>query len=595
MAAETIAKRLSDQARRMPEEPAINIRVGNTWRTVNWTQYDRDAKNVSRALVAMGLEKGDAITILGGSVYQWLLSAIGSANVGVMPAGIYHTSSPEEIAYVAQHCKSRIMVVQTPEQLARVKAEWANMPDLAHVVLIQGEDSDDRVMTWDAFIAQGKDITDAELDSRVQQITEDDVGSLIYTSGTTGNPKAVMLTHRNLEFAAQSFTKYFESEPGEILLSYLPLAHVAEQINTIHNGITMGYSIYMCDEPLKLAEYLAAVRPTTFFGVPRVWERFYTALNARFAAATGTKAKIANWARDIGREVSQTRMEGRAPGAVLAFKFKLADKLVFSKVKQAIGLDRCKFYATGSAPTPDAVMDLFNSLGINLMELYGQTEGVALTALNSRQSFRIGTVGKVPNGVEVKIAEDGEILFKGPNVFKGYLHNEEATAETIVDGWVHSGDLGEFDQDGFLKIVGRKKDIIITSGGKNIAPKNIEGSLMALGLVGQAVLIGDNQRYLIALLTLDEAAQAAFAKEHGVSVEDVYKSDKLREALEQQIRDQVNPHFSRAEHVRNFTVLPKQFTPEAGETTVTFKIKRPVIHKKYASIIDEVYENGQAL
>ncbi|MDH4147375.1 MAG: AMP-binding protein, partial [Acidimicrobiia bacterium] len=381
----------------------------------------------------------------------------------------------------------------------------------------------------------------------------------------------------------------------DVVISYLPLSHVAEQMSTIHIAISRAYQVYYCPDPLELAAYVGEVRPTVFFGVPRVWERFHAGIGARLAEATGAKAKIVAWARGVGSKTTALRNEGREPTGLLAVQDKLASKLVFDKLRSALGLDRTRAFVSGAAPLAVEILEFFGSLGISVLEIYGQSEDSGPTSSNLPGATRFGSVGRPLPGVEVRIGGDDEILVRGPNVFAGYFKDEEATAATLVDGWLHSGDLGRFDDDGYLFITGRAKDIIITSGGKNIAPKNIEGALTSLELVSQAVCVGEQQRFLVALLTLDPDAAARFAAEHGIAVETVHEHPALLDRLGSEIAERVNPQFARVEHIRNFAVLPEQFSIEGGELTPTFKIKRALVNARYTEQIDALYEDGQKL
>jgi len=353
--------------------------------------------------------------------------------------------------------------------------------------------------------------------------------------------------------------------------------------------------VFICAEPLQLADYIKSVRPTIFFGVPRVWERFHAALTGKFALATGGKAKMLAFAQAAGTARSNAIDAGRSLSVSESLRYKVAEKLVFSKLREAMGLDRAHTFLTGAAPTPGPVAELFSSLGMELHEVYGQTEGTACTTANTHKHSRKGTVGRAIQGTEMKIAEDGEVIFRGACTMTGYLGNEEATAETLVDGWIHTGDLGTIDDDGFLTIVGRKKDIIINSSGKNIAPKAVEGLLTSLSDVSQAVCVGEGQRFLVALLTLDPERAESFASENGCDVSEVAEHPDFRALVAKAIEENVNANLARVEHIRNFRILPQPFSPENGETTVTFKIKRNVVVEKYDTQVQAMYEEGQIL
>jgi len=353
--------------------------------------------------------------------------------------------------------------------------------------------------------------------------------------------------------------------------------------------------VSFCHDGLRLAEFLPEVRPTTFFGVPRVWERFEAGITDKLGEATGVKAKLVDWSQGVASEYVATTNRGETPSGALAAKYKLADKVVLSKVKAAIGMDRGDVLVSGAAPIPAESLEFFASLGMTIYEIYGQSEDTGPTTCNFPGQVKYGTVGKLFDGIEVKLGDDDEILVRGKNVFAGYYKDEEATNEALVDGWLHSGDLGAFDDDGYLSIVGRKKDIIITSGGKNIAPKNIEAGLSRIDIIEHAVVIGEQQRYLVALLTLEPEASARFAEEHGIDETGMADSPIVRAHLDKAISAEVNSQFARVEHVRNYTVLPHQFSIDGGELTPTLKVKRAPVSDIYAEQIDACYAAGQIL
>jgi len=547
-------------------------------------------------LLALGVGDGDVVTILGANRPEWVISALGAMRVGGVSAGIYTTCSADEIGYILAHSDAPVIVVENNDQLGRVMEAWAGAPELRHVVMMEGADpvDDERVLSWDEFLAKADDVED-DLDDRLAALKPDQVADFIYTSGTTGPPKAVMLTHDNLEWTARTIGSQVKLGADETALSYLPLSHIAEQTSSMLMPLVFGYEVWFCHDGLQLAQYLPEVRPTTFFGVPRVWERFEAGIKSQLSQATGAKAKIAEWGQGVALKYHTAMNAGEEPGGALKAQYGLADKLLLSKIHGAIGLDRCRILVSGAAPIPAATLEFFASVGLPVLELYGQSEDSGPTSTNLPGANRFGTVGRALEGVDVKIAEDGEILVRGRNVFVGYYKNEDATAETLVDGWLHSGDLGAFDDDGFLSIIGRKKDIIITSGGKNVAPQNIEESLSSIDIVGSAVVIGEQQRFLVALLTLEPEAAGRFAEEHGLSVDGLHDAAEVRAHIEKAINADVNPLLARVEHVRNFVVLPNEFTTESGELTPTFKIKRNVVNEKYADEINALYEAGQVL
>lgn len=594
---ETIIHKLEKRAASQGSDVAYRDKLTGSWREATWSQYNDRSRQVAKALLNLGLGNGDVVTILGNNRPEWTLMLVGAMRMGGIGAGIYTSNAPEEVSYIVNHSECKVILLEDKTQYDKVLAEWNNMPTLQRVVMMEGAErpDDDRVMSWEDFLASGSDVDDARLNEIQDGLTGDQVCDFIYTSGTTGPPKAVMLTHENLSWTAEMLANASDITSGDEVLSYLPLSHIAEQTSTVHIAITNGVIVNYCHDGLQVADYLKEVRPMVFFGVPRVWERFYAGISARMAEAEGPKAKIAAWARGVGAKSTAVRNAGKEPGGLLGIQEKIADKLVFSKLKAALGLDRCRVMISGAAPASIEILEFLGSLGMPINEIYGQSEGTGPTSSNLPGAVKFGTVGRPLPGVEVKLGPDDEIIFRGKNVFAGYFKDQAATDECLIDGWLHSGDLGSLDSDNFLTITGRKKDIIITSGGKNIAPKNIEGALTALELVGHAVCIGEQQRYLTALITLEPEAAKRFADANGEDVATLHESDALRSHLETEIGAKVNNQFARVEHVRNFRILPHEFSVEGGELTPTFKIKRNVVNEKYAGDIDKVYEMGQAI
>ena len=595
--ATTILHHLERHASAMPGRAALHDKLNRTWRTTSWSEYNALTRKAGKGLISAGVNPGDVVTILGSNRPEWLVSMLGAMRIGAVSAGIYTSCSVEEIAYVLNHSESPVIVIENHEQLGRVLEAWGEVASLKQVVMMHGatESDDPRVVNWDDFLASGSGVDDSELDARLESLTDDQVAEFIYTSGTTGPPKAVMLTHENLEWTGKQMGSQVNLGTDDAALSYLPLSHIAEQMASLIMPLVFGYEVYFCHEPLELADYLKEVRPTTFFGVPRVWERFEAGIKGQLEQATGAKAKIAKYAQGVSAKYIAELNAGRTPSGLLSAQYSAVDKAVLSKIHAAIGLDRCRVFVSGAAPIPASSLEFFSSVGMPITELYGQSEDSGPTTTNLPGANRYGTVGKVIPGVEVKLADDGEILVRGKNVFAGYFKNDEATAESVVDGWLHSGDLGTMDSDGYLSIIGRKKDIIITSGGKNIAPQNIEEALAGIDIVGTPVVIGDGQRFLVALLTLEPGAAARFAEEHGIDAATMHADPEVLAHIQTQITNDVNPQVARVEHIRNFAVLAHEFSTAGGELTPTFKVKRNVVSEKYSSEIAALYEQGQVL
>lgn len=588
--ADTIPARLVTQARRRPGSPALLTKSDGEYRAMSWADYAEEVRRAGKALIAQGFSPGQHVCILGFNRAEWVVLDVACMSVGGAPAGIYTTSSPEEVEYILGHCDAPLVLVENKVQLEKVLAVRGNLPNLRWIVTMRGaeESSDPMVASWDAFLAMGESVDDAEFDARIETLQPDDLATLIYTSGTTGPPKGVMLTHRNLTWTADAARGVLPSlGPDDRVISYLPLSHIAEQMFSVHIPISIGFSVSFAESIEALADNIKEVRPTVFFAVPRVWEKFHAGVSAALAESHGVKAKIGGWARRVGAEVAARRNRGEALGRGLAVQYAVADRLVFHKVKKALGFDSCQAAVSGAAPIDKEILEFFATFDLPILEVYGQSEGTGPTTFNRPGQTKFGSVGIPYPGCEVRVAEDGEVLLRGGNVFAGYYRDPEATEATLRDGWLYSGDLGSFDDDGYLYITGRKKDIIITAGGKNIAPRNFEEGLKQSPLVSEAVLIGDRRKYLTALVTLNLEAANAFAEEHGVTGP-LHRSEQIRAEIQRTV-DETNQRLARVEQVKKFTILPRELSIDDGELTGTLKVKRPVVAEHFAAEIDAMY------
>jgi long-chain acyl-CoA synthetase len=590
MPADTVPARLFAQEKHRPDAPAWCEKVDGAWRATRWADHARLVRRAARALIALGVERGSAVAILGFNRSEWVVMDLAAMCIGAVPVGIYTTSSPDEVQYIAAHCDAAVILVESLAQWEKVDARRGDLPALKRVVLMRGAAVEDPLaLTWEAFLALG-DGDDAEVFARVDGLEPDGLATLIYTSGTTGPPKGVMLSHRNLAWTAAVALELTGAGPDDAMLSYLPLSHIAEQMLSIHGSCTTGACIYFAESIEKVPDDLKTAQPTIFFGVPRIWEKFHAAVAGKLRQATGVKAALVSWARGVATKANGYKNRGEALPGLLELQYRLAKKLVFSKLHAALGLGRARICVSGAAPVGVDVLEFFASLDLPIQEIYGQSEDTGPTSFNSPGKTKYGSVGTALPGVDVKIADDGEILVKGPNVFLGYYKDPDATAATLTEGWLHSGDLGAFDGDGFLSITGRKKEILITSGGKNITPKNIEADLKKSPLIAEAVLVGDRRPYLTVLLVLDPERLAALARESGEAdaPADPNAAPYVRKAIEGVV-EAVNARYARVEAVKKFYVLPKPLTIEGGELTPTMKVKRPVVYKRFAAEIEALY------
>ncbi len=606
MAADTIVHRFLKQAEIRPNSPAYHAKKGGSWKAKNWKEYVSEVRTAARALLTLGVgqkhgngagDTASCVCILGFNRPEWAIVDVAAMAVGGAPAGIYTTCSPTEVAYIVGHTEAKVVLVENEGQWKKIEQERKNLPKLEKVVLMQGNKAvdDPMVLTWEAFLEKAKDTAEEVLDAHVEALDPKRLATLIYTSGTTGPPKGVMLSHENLAWTAQCAVDMIGNlGPSDCALSYLPLSHIAEQMFSLHVPATVGSQLYFAEGLDKIADNIKEVRPTVLFGVPRIWEKFHDGVKAKMAQATGVKAQLAKWAMATGLQVAELKNRGEEPGGWLALKYKFFGDKVYSKIKQALGLDRAKICVSGAAPISADVIKFFAGLDVIIREVYGQSEDTGPTSFNMPGKTKFGSVGPVIPGVEVKIAEDEEILVKGPNVFLGYYKEPDATAEALKGGYLCSGDLGKIDGEGFLHITGRKKDLIITAGGKNIAPKNIEAALKMHPLVGEAVVIGDRRKFLSALISLNMESASKFAQEHDVAVDALPESPQLIGMLQEHV-DHVNKDLARVEQVKKFTVVKRAFSIEGGpgrkaELTPTLKVKRKVVNENYAAEIEAMYE-----
>jgi long-subunit acyl-CoA synthetase (AMP-forming) len=586
---DTVVQVLDRTARQHGARPAMAVKRGGAWQTTSWAEYREQVRRVGRGLMALGLQPGEGVVIMGYNRPEWFLANVGAMAAGGLPAGIYTTNTPDQCQYIAQHSEARVAILENRDYLAKFLEVRSRLPKLQAIVVMESADArGEGVMSFEALLERGAGVAEAELDARIAAQKADDVCTLIYTSGTTGPPKAVMLSHGNITFIGSEGMKLLRFTSHDVFLSYLPLCHIAEQVVTHHMPMAAGGCTHFAESLEKLAESLREVRPTFFFGVPRVWEKMQAAMQAAGAQNPPLRRKIAAWARGVGLEGGRAEQQGRGKPLL----YPLARKLVFSKVRERLGLDRASLCAVSAAPISVETLEFFLSLGIPILEVYGMSEVTGPGTMSLPDAYRTGWAGRAIPGTEIKLAEDGEILMRGPHVFKGYYKNEAATAETLdAEGWVHSGDVGELTPDGYVRVTDRKKELIITAGGKNIAPQVIEAKLRQIPAISQAAVIGDRRAYLVALLTLDPtrlAAEAAAAGSPAKTAQEAAACGFFRAHIDKQV-EQANRAFARYEQVRRFTLLPAEFSIEGGELTPTMKLKRRVVHEKYKDAIEALY------
>jgi long-subunit acyl-CoA synthetase (AMP-forming) len=585
---ETVLQVLERTAREHAGRPAMRVKTGGPWQTTTWQEYREQALLAARGFLRLGLAPGEGVAILGYNRPEWFLADVAAIAAGGLPAGIYTSSTPEQCHYIAGHAEAAIAVVENQTYLETFLGIRDRLPKLRAIVLMTGTSQEPGVHSWQQLLEMGAGVPEADLRARIEAQKPEDVCTLIYTSGTTGPPKAVTLSHHNVVWTAARVAEAYTVSATDELVSYLPLSHIAEQVVSLHTPMAVGGCSWFAESLEKLRDNLVEVRPHFFFAVPRVWEKMQAGIQAAGAQNSGLKKKIAAWARGVGAAGGQAEQAGRPK----PFLYPLAHKLVFSKVRQRLGLDRARVCATSTAPISVETLEFFSSLGLPLLEVYGMSECTGPTTFSTPDRYRLGSVGFAIPGTELRIAEDGEVLMRGPHVFPGYFKNPEATKETVdKGGWLHSGDIGELSADGFLRITDRKKELLITSGGKNIGPQILEGKLRQIPVVSQAVVVGDRRNYLAALLTLDPQRapiEAAAAGSPFRTPRELAGCPVFRRHLEKQV-EAVNATLARYETLKKFVILPEELSIEAGELTPTMKLKRRIVTQKYATEIESLY------
>jgi len=579
-------------ADKFPNEPALSIKdSNNNWQTDSWDDLKKHVFKISKSLIHLGINPNDKISIYSYNRKEWSYIYAATQIIRSVSVGVYHTCSPEEVNWIVSNSCSKIVFVgHNPSDngendrmpINRILPVLDSLKGVEKVVLMDDLEkvSHEKIITWNEFISLGEGVDESDVQSRLKVLKSEDTSALIYTSGTTGNPKGVELTHGNWEFQLEALNDILKFDQGEKYVSWLPLAHVFGQLVDNHIWIKDALHLHIVDNPLNIVDYAKEVKPHLFIGVPRIYEKIYSNLKSAIDSKSILK---------IGLKI---------PGLSNIFK---------KKLKEAVGLDNIRYAATGAAPINPDILRFFHSLDIPLFEGYGMTENSAVATSNHHKYNKIGTVGIPQEGTEVKILNDGEILIKGKHVMKGYFNNIEATNQDLRDGWLHTGDIGKIDSDGFLSITGRKKEIYVSSGGKNIAPLVIEETMKSITIVSQCFLVGDGRKYCSALLTLDlgvilrdkvgievhripkdPMAQMSLLREKGAKIEDYTNNKDIFKDIEKLVI-KLNGKFSNPEQIKKFSILPRDFTIDDGELTPTLKIRRKQIADNWSSVIESMY------
>ena len=589
VAGKTIPTLFLESVDRHPDMTALKWRQADeSWGSITFSQYLDQALRVAAALKGLGVQRGDRIVLMMRNRPEFHIADMGALFVGATPISVYNSSSPEQVQYLVSHCEAKAAIVEDDGFLERFLKVREELPALQHIAVVEDTQANGDVLRWSDMLASEP----VGRDAAAGAAQPDDLATVIYTSGTTGPPKGVMLTHYNVVWTAQSLRLTYEKEDilGLRVVSYLPMAHIAERMTSHYQQAVFGFEVTTCPEAGQIATYLREVHPNVAFGVPRIWEKINAGVNAALAADPDKKQKF-----DEAIAAAIPIVEKRTAGEALTDEeqqtWDFLDAVAFSQVRSLVGLDELEFAISGAAPIPADLIQWYRAIGIPMSEIYGMSEN---SGPLTWEPYRVkaGTVGRALPGCDVILADDGEVLGKGGNIFTGYLKDPEKTAEALdADGWLHTGDIGEFDAEGYLRIVDRKKELIITAGGKNISPANIEAALKSFPLIGQAAVIGDRRPFISALIVLDPEVAPAWAKQHGIDESDpaaLAQHPDVYAEVERSVKE-ANQRFSNVEQVKKFTILSEEWQPDSEELTPTMKLKRRGINTKYAAEIEAIY------
>lgn len=598
MAVDTLPKALLDIVEKQPDRVAMRTKDYGIWKDITWAQYLEKVKYVALGLNALGVSAGEHVAIIGENRPEWLYSALGTVCAGGAWVGVYTTNPPPECEYVVDHSDSVVYICEDEEQLDKALVFRENTPKLRKLVVWDMEGlkhfKDPMLMSFDELLALGKktDEQDPGLFEKLTQLARpEDHAGIIYTSGTTGPPKGALLSHEGYLWIGQAARSVMDTNPDDETISFLPLNHVYEQIFDIMFHLTVGHIVNFTESTDTVMADMREVSPTVFHAVPRIWEKYYSAIVLKMAEATWLKRTLYNIAIKTGTRYNNAVLSRKSVSPLLTLQYQLAYFVIFRKLKKRLGFDRIRFGGSGAAPISHEVLKFFLSIGIPIREGYGMTETTGVTHISNEFDFKVGTVGKPLPGTEVRISDDGEIVVKHKGIFKGYYKDEEQTREVLHDGWLYTGDVGEIDEDGFLKLTDRKKDLIITAGGKNIAPQFLENLLKVSPYINDSVVIGDGRKYLSALIVIDEENVTKYAQDIKVqftTFASLTRAPEIVDLIQAEV-DKVNRQVARVENIRKFRILDKKLYTEDGEVTPTMKVKRKSINKQFADLIESMY------
>lgn len=597
--ADTIARSFLLAAQTRGERPAIREKKFGIWQPTSWRQWLQISKDIAYGLYATGFRPGDVASIIANAVPQWVHADMGILCAGGVSSGIYPTDSPAQVEYLVNDSRTKILFVEDEEQLDKVLSCRMRCPTLERIIVFDMEGlsgfSDPMVLSLAEFTALGRNHTqgnDALWDEMTGSRTASDLAILVYTSGTTGPPKGAMHSNRSVTHQMRHANDLYPSTDAEERLVFLPLCHVAERVGGYYLSIALGSVMNFAESPETVPDNLREVQPTAFLAVPRIWEKFYSGITIALKDATPFQKWVYARALAVGNRMTECRLEGATPPLSLRLANRAAYWLVFRNIRRMLGLDRCRIALTGAAPISPDLIRWYLALGLDMREVYGQTENCGVATMMPAERVKLGSVGKAAPWGEVMICPKGEILIKGDFLFMGYLNQPEKTAETIdAKGWLHTGDVGAIDNEGYVKITDRMKDIIITSGGKNITPSEIENQLKFSPYVSDAVVIGDKRPYLTCLIMIDQENVEKFAQDHDIpftNYASLCRAGEVQDLIQREV-EAVNTQFARVETIKRFYLIERQLTPEDEELTPTMKLKRNFVNKRYAAEIDAMY------
>jgi long-chain acyl-CoA synthetase len=599
---DTLPRLFRHVVRERGERVAMREKDLGIWRGISWREYGQRARRVGMGLVALGLRPRDVVSIISDNRPEWLYTDLGIMSVAAVPNGIYTTDSARQVEYIVNDSGTRFLFVENEEQLDKILAVRDHCGELVKIFVYDMDGlhafRDEQVMPFDALLELGEryDREHPDTFDRLVDVPQpDDLAILVYTSGTTGPPKGAMLSHRNILFQLAYADFITPLHEGDQQLSFLPLCHIAERTFTVFNPLHTGSTVNFAESIDTVPENIREVAPALFFAVPRIWEKFYSGVALRMRDATRLGRFAYERAIAIGLQVAERRIAGRPVPWPLRLAFRVADFLVLDNVKRSIGLHRARGAATGAAPIAPELIRWYLALGINMIEVYGQTENTGLATAMPPDRTKLGSVGIARPGTEVRLSPEGEILLRGPHVFLGYYRKPEKTADTVVDGWLHTGDVGTIDADGFVHITDRMKDIIITAGGKNVTPSEIENQLKFSPYISDAVVIGDRRKFLSCLVMIDHETVAQFAQERNVPFSNfasLCRAPEVQDLIRDEI-ERVNRQLARVETVKQFRLIEQLLTPEDEELTPTMKLRRTFVNVKYKDLIDSMYERSE--